>query len=288
MIATCNVQYAPLSEVRIRGIREPRDSGIREYYEFGLDTSQAGVIRSRNLQFRLDIDPDDARYSSLVKSGHAMDRSKYGNKLLGELRLAAAGAQVGGFVQPVIWAIVPEGTRVEPDFSEIDRRTQEVLDGHRVVDAMRSPLNGKVRVESTGVDNETVIIVDGQQGQPQGFSVPVCSSELLVREEVSFGQPLFAFSPKAGSASRSWIQDKIGRGATEVIAGQTAYDIDLLMSIPSGSFLWFDARRMPRIFSMPARWSSRHLRFEARSPHRAAALKAAGVATVGQEASVAA
>lgn len=282
MIVSLNKQYAPINEVKLCGIR---NGSVVEYYEFYFQF-KGGVIRSNNTQFRLQIDQDHPNYHDLVKNGQAMDPTRYANKRMNELLEVAnrakenGGQGIGQFVEPTFWAIVPHGTKVDPDFTEIASRTRAVLDGHRVLDAVRASLAGDVTVSAPNV-NETVICVQSPGAQSMGISVPVPAAELVIPKKVTFGQPLLSFGPNHGEASREWVQGQIGANATTQIATtqgkQLAYDIDLLSEVPGEASLWVDARRLSTFFSMPARWSTRHVRFEARSPHRQTALKAAGI-----------
>lgn len=271
MIVTVNKALAPLHDVKLFGLRSREAT---EYYEFAFKYDE-GVVKSFNTQFRLVLDQDHPGFHQLVKQGVAMDPTRFANKRAKELQEVSQSGQVGDFVQPTFWAIVPDGVEVEPDYTEIARRVDEVLQNHSVVDAMRSPVSGTLSLHDSGVDS--VITVNCEGGVVRKFTVPIPASEIVVQNEVYVTEPLFAFAPTAGKAARRWVTNKISQDAKQEINGQEAYDIDLLKAVPSGSFLWFDARKSDRFFSMPARWSSRHIRFEVRSPHRTSALSAAGI-----------
>jgi hypothetical protein len=276
MITTLSKTFAPLRDVKLFGLRIPQH-GVGEYYEYTFDCTD-GVIKAQNSQFRLVIDAEYPNYHKLVELGHAMDVTRYANKRAKELSEAASGGSLGAFIQPTFYAITD--SPVEPDHDEILRRATEVVENHTVVNPMRSTVSGKIACQEDEDGRGVLIIVSGEGQQDKGFRFPIPAAELVLKEEVGVTDPLFSFSPQAGVASRRWVADKIGKSVTEQINGQTAYNVDLIMTIPSGSFIWMDARRSSRYFSMPSRWSSRHVRFEARSPHRTTALKAAGI-TVG-------
>lgn len=272
MIGTFANDYAAINETKLCGIN--MRNGVCEYYEFQFGF-EGGVIRTYNTQFRLDIDPGDPRYGDLLAKKIAMDSSRYANKRLQELKDVAIGQKQGLWVPPTFWAITSQP--VEPDFAEIDKRTQEVLDGLRMIDALRAKCSGVVSVTPQGID-ATVITVTPEDGtRPEGIKVPIPSSDILAKDRVNYGEPIFQFSPCAGLASRNWVMNKIGKGATQVVNGQTAHDIDLISHVPSEAYVWLDAKRTPRFFSMPQKVVTRHTRLEVKSPHRASALRAAGI-----------
>jgi hypothetical protein len=277
MIATFNKNFAPLHDVKLFGIRIPQH-GVSEYYEYGL-AFENGVIKAQNTQFRLVLDSDFPNYHKLVELGHAMDTSRFANKRAKELKEVADKGQVGLFAQPTFYAITDQS--VEINHEEILRRTQEVLENHSVVSLMRSPASGSLSLQEDADGKGVVILVTGEGQSVKGVRFPIPAAELVLKNEVSMSDPLFTFSPLAGDASRRWVADKIGKCVTEKVNGQLAYNVDLIMTVPSGSFIWMDASKSSRFFSMPGRWASRHVRFESRSPHRTTALKAAGI-LVGQ------
>lgn len=276
MIVTLNKTFAPLNDVKLIGLRERE---CTEFYEFSF-VFEDSVVKSHNTQFRLVLDEAHPGLDALIKSGHAMDPTRFANKRAKELQEASRKGQVGEFVQPTFWAIVPQGTEVVPDYTEIKRRAQDVLGNHGVVDAMRSPVSGNCSLQEDGID--AVIITIASEGRPEKkLRFPLKASDIVLNKEVFGTEPLFVFATNPSLAAQRWVTDKISQGATTEIATaqgkQLAYDIDLIMHIPSDSFIWFDAGKNERYFSMPARWSSRHIRFEAKSPHRTTALRAAGV-----------
>jgi hypothetical protein len=275
MIATFSNNFAGIGETKLCGINER--AGVREYYEFQFSFDE-GVIRTYNTQYRLDIDPSDPRFPDLLEKKIAMDPSRYANKRLGELRDVAQSQKQGLWVPPTFWAITSQP--VEPDFAEIDRRTQEVLDNLRGVDAMRAKCSGAISVQADDIDNSVLIVTPEEEGARQeGIKIPVPASDIIVKEAVNYGEPLFQFSPCAGLAARNWVMKSIGKGSSTVINGQLAHDVDLIDSVPSEAYIWLDAKRTPRFFSMPAKYISRNTRLEVKSPHRASALRAAGIQT---------
>lgn len=275
MITTLNIfEPAPLHDVKIFGVRTVQQ-GVPEFYEFGLKYEN-GIIRSFNTQFRLVLDSEHPNYHELVKSGHAMDSTRFANRRAQELiEVGEKGEGVGEFVQPTFFAVCPEGTVVETDFGVILRRTDDVLANHTVVDAMRSPLTGNCSVEADGVDS-VVICITEDNGSKRAIRFALSVTDIQVSEQVFVTEPLFTFAPKAGKNARRWVTDKVSQGATGIVNGQLAHNVDFLKQIPRDAFLWF-APQSARYFSMPARWSSKHVRFEARSPHRTTALRAAGI-----------
>jgi hypothetical protein len=273
MIATFSNNYAAINETKLCGINERQ--GVVEYYEF-MFTFDGGVVRTHNTQYRLDIDPGDSRFEELLAKKIAMDPTRYANERLSQLKDVVSGRKQGLWVPPTFWAITTHA--VEPDFAEVDRRTDELLGNFRVVDAMRAKCSGSVVVESQGASTTVLTVLPTEVDDvPEGIKMALPAADIIVKETVEYGEPLFQFSPVVGNATRNWARKQIGKGSKCEINGQQAHDIDLISHVPDEAYIWLDAKKTPRYFSMPQKHATRHTRLEIRSPHRAGALRTAGI-----------